>query len=188
MTAVSDMRAGGGIGRVCDFISAEPGGATPDAGNIVCEVGLHRSPSGLDGPEDQAGSDVGDNATCDPSFTDSMSAFIRRAMNRWQSAGMTLSCPESKYQAGRLFQPATLAFSVRAAALSGRWLTAIGAATSAGRSAQDIWWQAAILMSRSRLIPQARVKIYPDSIDGARGPWPGAWPSGYRVCPGRYSK
>jgi hypothetical protein len=91
-------------------------------------------------------------------------------MNRWQSGGMALSCPESKYQAGRLFQPATVAFAVRAAALSGRWLTAIGAATSAGSSAQNIWWKAAILMNRSGLIPQARVKIYPDSIHGARGP------------------
>jgi hypothetical protein len=91
-------------------------------------------------------------------------------MNRWQSGGMALSCPESKYQAGRLFQPATVAFAVRAAALSGRWLTAIGAATSAGSSAQSIWWKAAILMNRSGLIPQARVKIYPDSIHGARGP------------------
>jgi hypothetical protein len=45
------------------------------------------------------------NAACDPSFTDSTSAFVRRAMNRWQSGGMALSCSESKYQAGRLFQP-----------------------------------------------------------------------------------
>jgi hypothetical protein len=46
-----------------------------------------------------------------------------------------------------------VAFSARAAALSGRWLAAIGAATSAERSAQNIWWKAAILMNRSGLIP-----------------------------------
>jgi hypothetical protein len=53
------------------------------------------------------------------------------------------------YQVGRSFQPATVAFSVRAAALSGRWLTAMGAAASAGRSAQNVWWNSGILMNRS---------------------------------------
>src|SRR5260221_13089212 len=80
------------------------------------------------------------NAACDPSLTDSILAFIRLDMNRSQSGGMALSCSETMYQVGRFFQPATVAFSVRAAALSGRWLTAIGAATSAGRSAQNVWW------------------------------------------------
>jgi hypothetical protein len=89
------------------------------------------------------------NAACDPPLTGSTSALIRLAMNRWQSGAMALSCSESRYQAGRFFQPATVAFSVRAAALSGRWLTAIGAATSAGRSAQHVWWKSAILMNRS---------------------------------------
>ena len=89
------------------------------------------------------------NAACDPPLTDSTLAFIRWAMNRSQSGGMALSCSETMYQVGRSFQPAMVAFSVRAAALSGRWPTAIGAATSAGRSAQNVWWNSGILMNRS---------------------------------------
>ena len=65
------------------------------------------------------------NATWEPS-TDSVTAPARCAMNRSQSGGIALSRSETRYQLGNDFQPATVAFSVRAAALSGRfWLPAI---------------------------------------------------------------
>src|ERR1700731_2089062 len=70
-------------------------------------------------------------------------------MKRSQSGGMALSFSETMYHVGRSFQPAIVAFSVRAAALSGRWLTAMRAATSAGKSAQNVSWNSEILMNRS---------------------------------------
>jgi hypothetical protein len=47
-------------------------------------------------------------------------AFALLAMKRSQSGGMALSCSETMYHDGRFFQPATVAFSVNAAALTGR--------------------------------------------------------------------
>jgi hypothetical protein len=41
-------------------------------------------------------------------------------MCRSQSGWMALSCSETMYQVGRFFQPAIVAVSVQAAALSGR--------------------------------------------------------------------
>jgi hypothetical protein len=88
------------------------------------------------------------NAAWEPS-TDSATASARLAMKRSASGGMALSCADTKYHEGRSFHPATVAFSVRAARLSGRWLTAIVAARSAGRSAQKVRWNSSILMNRS---------------------------------------
>ena len=88
------------------------------------------------------------NAAWDPS-TDSATASARIAMKRSASGGMALSCTDTKYHEGRSFHPATVAFSVRAARLSGRWLTAIVAARSAGKSAQKVRWNSSILMNRS---------------------------------------
>src|ERR1700722_198051 len=87
-------------------------------------------------------------AAWEPS-TDSVTASARLAMKRSASGGMALSCADTKYHEGRVFQPATVAFSVRAARLSGRWVTAIVVARSAGRSAQKVRWDSSILMNRS---------------------------------------
>jgi len=59
-------------------------------------------------------------AACDPPRTDSVVAFALLAMKRSQSGGMALSASETMYHDGRSFQPATVAFSVKAAALTGR--------------------------------------------------------------------
>src|SRR6266853_992090 len=88
------------------------------------------------------------NAAWEP-YTESVTAAARLAMKRSASGEMALSCADTKYHEGRSFHPATVAFSVRAARLSGRWLTAIVAATSSGRSAQKVRWKSAILMNRS---------------------------------------
>src|SRR5579862_8073799 len=74
---------------------------------------------------------------------------MRLAMKRSQSGGMALSFSETMYHVGSSLQPALVAFSVRAAALSGRWLTAMGAATSSGKSAQKVSWNSESLMKRS---------------------------------------
>src|SRR5271155_3352597 len=87
-------------------------------------------------------------AAWEPS-TDSVTASIRFAMKRSASGGIALSCSDTMYHVGRSFQPTRLAGSVMAAALSGRWLTAIGPATSIGRSAQKVSWKSGILMKRS---------------------------------------
>lgn len=63
------------------------------------------------------------NATHEPS-TDSATAPMRCAMKHSESGGMALSRSETMYQLGRFFHPATVAASVKAAAASGRWLTA----------------------------------------------------------------
>src|SRR3984893_3026986 len=88
------------------------------------------------------------NAAWEPS-TDSVTAAARLAMKRSASGEMALSCAETKYPEGGSFHPATVAFSVRAARLSGRWLTAIVAASSSGKSAQKVRWNSSILMNRS---------------------------------------
>src|SRR6478736_7078629 len=88
------------------------------------------------------------NAAWEPS-TDSATASARLAMKRSASGEIALSCADTRYHDGRSFHPATVAFSVRAARLSGRWLTAIVAASSAGRSAQKVRWNSSILMNRS---------------------------------------
>src|ERR1700694_3845744 len=88
------------------------------------------------------------NAAWEPS-TGWVTASARLAMKRAASGGMALSCADTKYHEGRSFHPATVAFSVRAARLSGRWLTAIVAARSAGKSAQKVRWNSSILMNRS---------------------------------------
>ncbi len=59
------------------------------------------------------------NAACEPS-TDSVVAFIRSAMKRSASGGMALSFSETRNHDGIDFQPAAVAFSVKAAALKGR--------------------------------------------------------------------
>src|SRR6478735_5840926 len=88
------------------------------------------------------------NAAWEPS-TVSATASARLAMKRSASGAMALSCADTRYHEGRSFQPATVAFSVRAARLSGRWLTAIVAARSLDRSAQKVRWNSSILMNRS---------------------------------------
>src|ERR1700681_4360744 len=88
------------------------------------------------------------NAAWEPS-TDSVTAAARFAMKRSASGAMALSCADTKYHEGRSLHPATVAFSVRAARLSGRWLTAIVAARSSGRSAQKVRWNSSILINRS---------------------------------------
>src|SRR6202171_6254047 len=88
------------------------------------------------------------NAAWEPS-TDSVTAAARLAMKRSASGEMALSCADTKYHDGRSFHPATVAVSVRAAKLSGRWLTAIVAARSAGKSAQKVRWNSSILMNSS---------------------------------------
>src|SRR5580700_5664937 len=70
-------------------------------------------------------------------------------MKRSQSGGIALSRSDTRYQLGRSRQPTADAGSVNAAAASGRWLTAIGAATSSVRSAQKTSWNCSILMNRS---------------------------------------
>ena len=84
------------------------------------------------------------NAQCDPPFTDSIVALARSAMNRWHSGEMAWSCSETIAQDGRFFHPAVVAFSVNAATLTGRWLTAIVSATSADKSAQNASWKRGI--------------------------------------------
>src|SRR5260370_35379063 len=88
------------------------------------------------------------NAAWAPS-PDSVTAAARLAMKRSASGEMALSCADTKYHERRSFHPATVAFSVRAARLSGRGLNAIVAARSWGRSAQKVRWNSSILMNRS---------------------------------------
>src|SRR5580692_13098417 len=61
------------------------------------------------------------NAVCEPSMA-SVVAPIRCAMNRSASGEIALSCSETRNQDGLLFQPAAVAFSLSAAAASGRWV------------------------------------------------------------------
>src|ERR1700683_4187695 len=70
-------------------------------------------------------------------------------MKRSQSGGIALSCSDTRNQLGTSRQPTADAFSVNAAAERGRWLTAIGPATSSLRSAQKTSWNRSILMKRS---------------------------------------
>src|ERR1700722_1473373 len=70
-------------------------------------------------------------------------------MKRSQSGGIALSCSDTRYQHGRSRQPTADGCSVNAAAARGRWLTAIGPATSPLRSAQNVSWNWSILMNSS---------------------------------------
>ena len=76
-------------------------------------------------------------AVCDPSII-SVVAPIRWAMNRSASGGMALSCSETRNQDGLDFHPAAVAFSLSAAAASGRWVANMTSATSTGTSAQNV--------------------------------------------------
>jgi hypothetical protein len=51
---------------------------------------------------------------------------------------MALSFSDTKYQDCFVFHPAALAFSVRAASDSGRWVANIASGMSTGASAQNI--------------------------------------------------
>src|ERR1700683_5019008 len=70
-------------------------------------------------------------------------------MKRSQSGGIALSWSDTRYQVGRSRQPTADGVSVHAAAARGRWLTAIGPATSSLGSAQKVSWNCSILMNRS---------------------------------------
>src|SRR5215469_4551667 len=88
------------------------------------------------------------NAVCDPSI-DSVVAPIRLAMNRSASGGMALSCSDTRNQDGLVFQPASVAFSVSAAAASGRCVANMMSATSTGTSAQNVSLNPSFPMYRS---------------------------------------
>src|SRR5262249_34778969 len=77
------------------------------------------------------------NAVCEPSMV-SVVAPIRRAMNRSASGEIALSCSETRNHDGLLFQPAAVAFSLSAAAASGRWVANMTSAMSTGTSAQNV--------------------------------------------------
>src|SRR5271156_3911370 len=74
-------------------------------------------------------------AVCEPAM-DMVVAPMRSAMNRSASGGMALSCSETRYHDGLAFQPAAVAFSVRAATESGRCVANMTSTISTGTSAQ----------------------------------------------------
>jgi hypothetical protein len=63
---------------------------------------------------------------------------MRWAMNRSASGGMALSCSDTRDQEGLVLHPAAVAFSVSAAAESGRCVANMTAARSIGTSAQNV--------------------------------------------------
>src|SRR5580700_12139043 len=71
------------------------------------------------------------NAVCDP-LIDSVTAPMRLAMNRSASGGMALSCSDTRNHEGLALHPAAVAFSVSAAAESGRCVADMTSARSTG--------------------------------------------------------
>jgi hypothetical protein len=88
------------------------------------------------------------NAVCEPVIVPVVAPMCL-TMNACAFGWMTRSSSETRYQLGLVFQPAAVAFSVNAAALSGRWEAAKTAARSTGMSAQNASWKASALMNRS---------------------------------------
>ena len=85
------------------------------------------------------------NTVCEPA-RDLVVAPMRSAMNRSASGGMALSFSDTRYQDGFVFHPAAVAFSVRAASDSGRWVAHIASAMSTGASAQNVSRNRSLLM------------------------------------------
>src|SRR5258707_3932983 len=83
--------------------------------------------------------------TCEPS-TSTMSAPARWAMDRTMSAPAALSPVATTAQDGSFFQAGGPQTSVNAAAATGRWVAAISAAVSGGRSAAKTSWSNAGLI------------------------------------------
>ena len=78
-------------------------------------------------------------------------------MNRWASGAIALSCLATRYQEGMAFHPAAVAFSVRAATASGRWVAYMTWAKSTGTSAQKVSrnWPSPMNRSGPSLAPSA---------------------------------
>ena len=74
-----------------------------------------------DGLEDDLGGDVGLGDERDVGAHHLLGDCLRPLRHEaFGVGGMALSCADTMYHVGRAFQPATVAFSVRAARLSGR--------------------------------------------------------------------
>src|SRR5579859_6103213 len=113
-------------------------------------------------------------AVCDP-LIDSVTAPMRLAMNRSASGGMALSCSDTRNQEGLVLHPAAVAFSVSAAADSGRCVANMTSARSTGTSAQNVSRNCSFAMYRSGPCgaPGASYGVGKDvdeSIDGGNGP------------------